>query len=83
MTGTKAIRSSRADDRLVHHDADVIRVPFGRNQQALFKEAQGLSRRGQGSVAANSFTLLGPDHLERRMKPIADPVVRKLGHGAA
>jgi hypothetical protein len=46
----------------------------------LLEKAQGLPNRNQGGIAANGFTLLGPDRLDRRMEPVTYLIVRKLGH---
>jgi hypothetical protein len=58
----------------------VIRISFRRDQQALLKKSQRLTRRDQGGISADGFAFLGPDSFARFMKPVADLIVRELGH---
>jgi len=60
----------RRDDRLVYHGAELIRVPFGRDQETVLKKAQRLAHGDQGGISTDGFTLVGADRLQCRMKAI-------------
>jgi hypothetical protein len=55
----------------------LIRVPFGRDQEIVLKKAQCLARGDQGGISPDSFTLVGSDRLERRMKAITHLIIWK------